>query len=143
MAGLEKKTRYRKGDNLELDRKFALSKKVNLFADKAYDNALSEKEAEALIKIWSKARSVPWNLTVEDVSTLVELYERIMEWRRLRRRSLGRVRKERARKKLRAAAKEGNAEALMKVESIKKADRVKSAKYLNEKQKRRDKVKKC
>ena len=48
---------------------------------------------------------------------------------------------DRARKKLQKAAKEGNVEALMKVESIRKADRVKSANYWKKKQKRQHKLK--
>ena len=59
MAGLEEKTRYRVGDTPELDEKFAQYKKVNLFAGLAYHEALSKKEAKALIKLWGKARRVP------------------------------------------------------------------------------------
>ena len=44
-------------------------------------------------------------------------------------------------KKLKDAAKEGDAKALMKVKSIKKADRVKAAKYWKVKQNLRDKIK--
>ena len=64
-----------------------------------------------------------------------------MEWRRWRTRELARLRKEKERKKLRDAAKEGDAKALMKVKSIKKADRVKAAKYWKVKQNLRDKIK--
>ena len=56
-------------------------------------------------------------------------------------RELARLRKEKERKKLRDAAKEGDAKALMKVKSIKKADRVKAAKYRKVKQNLRDKIK--
>ena len=138
MKGLKEKTRYRKGDNVELDKKFALCKKVNLFAGQAYHDALTYNESKALIKLWSKARNVPWSLYVQEVSTLVKFYEQIMHCRRSRRRELARIRKEKARRKLRDAAKEGNAKALKKVKSIKKADRVKSAKYLKVKKKLRD-----
>ena len=64
-----------------------------------------------------------------------------MGWRRWRTRELARLRKEKERKKLRDAAKEGDAKALMKVKSIKKADRVKAAKYWKVKQNLRDKIK--
>ena len=67
----------------------------------------------------------------------MKFYERIMHWRRSRRRELAQIR-EKARRKLRDAAKEGNAQALMKVKSIQKADRVKSAKYWKLKKKLRD-----
>ena len=62
MIGFNKQTLYKRGDNPELDKKFELFKKKNKFADDAYDDALSKKEAKTLIKVWSKARVVPWQL---------------------------------------------------------------------------------
>ena len=56
MKGLDEKTRYKVGDNPQLDRKFALYKKVNLFTGEAYHDALSQEEAKVLIKLWGKAR---------------------------------------------------------------------------------------
>ena len=143
MTGLGEETRYKKGVNVELDKKFALYKKVNLFTGNAYHDALSQKEAKVLIKLWTKARRVPWNLNVQDVSTLVEFYERIMHWRRNRKKEKARLRKEKARGRLRDEAKKGNSEVIMKLESIRKADRVKSEKYwkLKQKQRKADRVK--
>ena len=122
-------TRYNIGDNTELDEKFTPFKKVNVFAGLAYHNELSKEEAKTLIRLWGKARRVPRRLSVQEVSTLVEFYERILSWRRRRRRELIRIRNEKARGKLRDVAKEGNveAEALKKLRSIKKADVAKSA----------------
>ena len=65
-----------------------------------------------------------------------------MSWRRRRRRELTRIRNEKARRKLRDAAKEGNVEAVIKLRSIKKADVAKSAKYRKAKKELRDKMKK-
>ena len=135
MAVSDEKTRYRKGDNPELDKKFALFKKVNLFAGRAYHEALSKKEAATLIKVWNKARMVPKRLDVHEVSILVEFTEVILAWRENRTRELSRIGKERARLKLQDAVKKGCKEALIKVESVKKADRLKSAKYRSKKRK--------
>ena len=142
MRGLDEETKYRVGDNPELDEKFALYKKVNLFTGDAYHDELSEEEAKTLIKLWVKARRLPHRLDVQDVSTLVEFYERIIAWRKRRRRELTRLRNEKARIKLRNAAKEGNLEALMKLRSIRKADKAKSAKYRKMKKELRDEMKK-
>ena len=142
MALSDEKTRYRKGDNPEPDRKFALFKKVNLFVGAAYHNALSSKEADTLIKIWTKARMVPKRLDVNEVLILVEFTEVILAWRENRRKELSRIRKERARRKLKDAAMKGSREALIKVESIKKADKLKSAKYRRKKRKLGDKTSK-
>ena len=142
MTGVHNLTRYNIGDNTELDEKFTQFKKVNVFAGLAYHNELSKEEAKTLIRLWGKARRVPRRLSVQEVSTLVEFYERIMSWRRRRRRELTRIRNEKARRKLRDAAKEGNVEALKKLRSIKKADVAKSANYRKAKKEVRDKMKK-
>ena len=89
-----------------------------------------------MITVWGKARRVPRRLDVQEVSTLVEFYDRIISWRKRRRRDLTRLRKERSRRKLRDVAKEGDAKALLKLQSIKKADAKKSAKYRKVKDKR-------
>ena len=141
MPGPSKTTRYRVGDNPELDEKFKLYKKVNLFVGDAYHDELSKEEANTLIKLWGKARSFPRRPKVQDVLTLVEFYKRIID-RRKRRRELARLRKEKSRRKLRDAAKEGNVEALLKVGAIKKADVANSAKYRKAKKELRDKMKK-
>ena len=76
-----------------------------------------------MIKLWGKARRLPHRLDAQDVSTLVEFHERIIAWRKRRRRELTRQRNEKAQNKLRIAAKEGNLDALMKLRSIRKADK--------------------
>ena len=59
MGEPNKKIRYRRGNNRELDKKFALFKKTNLFAGSAYDDALAKNEAATLRKVWSKYRRLP------------------------------------------------------------------------------------
>ena len=132
--------RYRKGNDPKLDEKFALFKKVNIFAGGAYDDALSKKEAATLLKVWSKSRILPKKLYVHEVLTLVKFTEVILAWRRNRRREVARLRKERARRKLRIAASKGNKEAILKVESIKKADKLRSANDRKKKRKLREKT---
>ena len=135
MAVSDEKTRYRKGDNPELDKKFALFKKVNLFTGDAYNEALSQKEAAKLIKVWTKARMVPKRLNVHEVLILVEFTEVILTWRENRDRELSRRRKEKARRKLKDDVRKGSRKALRKVESIKKADKLRSANYRKKKRK--------
>ena len=142
MTGADENIRYRRGDNPDLDKKFTLSKKINLFAGNAVANALSETEAETLVQLWRKARYKPWKLEVNEVSNLVAFYEIIVEWRKNRKRELTRIRNERARKKLQDAAKKGDSQAVTKLDSIKKADALKSAKYRKIKRKLRDKTRK-
>ena len=142
MAGSDENIKYRKGDNPELDKKLELYKKSNLFAGNAAVEALSDKEADTLVELWRKARYVPRKLTVHEVSSLVKFSEILFEWRRNKRREQTRLRKEQARRKLREAAKKGNREAVLKLESIKKADVLKSAKYRKMKCELRDKTKK-
>ena len=55
--------------------------------------------------------------------------EKILAWRRSHKREKARLRVERARKKLKEAARNGDANAVRKVESKKKADVLRSAKY--------------
>ena len=139
---LDEKTRYKIGRDPELDKKFALYKKVNLFTGKAYHDALSQKEAKVLIKLSRKAEMVPWRLKVLDVLIIVEFYDRIIGWRKKRRKELARIRKERARLKLREAAKEGNADAILKLRLVKKADAAKSANYRKKKRELRKNMRK-
>ena len=72
---------------------------------------------------------------------MVEFYDRIISWRKRRRRELTLLRKERSRRKLRDTAKEGDAKALLKLQSIKKVDSEKSAKYRKVKEELRERKK--
>ena len=132
---------YRKRQNPELDNKFELFKRANLFAGDAVDNALSQKEVDRLIKIWCKYRRAPWKLKVGEVSTLVQFTEKIFAWRRNRRRELKRVWAKEARRKLRVQANGGNVNAVRKLKSVKKADKIKSSNYRKMKRKVRNNTK--
>ena len=127
---------YRKGENKELDLRYSQYKKVNLFAGRAYDEALSPGEANTLIELWNKEQKLPWTLTVKDVTKLAEFTEKILFWRRSDRRENARLRMERVREKLKEAAKNGDENALRKVKRKRKADAVRSA--ANRKRKRKE-----
>ena len=127
--------RYRKGENKELDFKYSRYQKVNLFAGRAYHEALSSEEANALIKLWNKERKLPWTLTTHDVIKLAEFTEKIDIWRRSDRREKARMRIEESREKLREAAKNGDASAVRKIKRNKKANALRSAAYRKRKRK--------
>ena len=127
---------YRKGENKELDLRYSKYTKVNLFAGRAFHEALSSEEADTLIKLWNKEQKLPWTLTVKDVTKLAEFTEKIIFWRRSNRRENERLRMERVREKLKEAAKNGDENALRKVKRKRKADAVRSA--ANRKRKRKE-----
>ena len=127
---------YRKGENKGLDLRYSLCKKVNLFAGRPYDEALSPGEANTLIELWNKEQKLPWTLTVKDVTKLAEFTEKILFWRKSDRRENARLRMERVREKLKEAAKNGDENALRKVKRKRKADAVRSA--ANRKRKRKE-----
>ena len=127
---------YRKGENKGLDLRYSQYKKVNLFAGRAYDEALSPGEANTLIELWNKEQKLPWTLTVKDVTKLAEFTEKILFWRKSDRRENARLRMERVREKLKEAAKNGDENALRKVKRKRKADAVRSA--ANRKRKRKE-----
>ena len=126
---------YRKGENRELDLRYSQYKKVNLFAGRAYDEALFPGEANTLIELWNKEQKLPWTLTIKDVTKLAEFTEKILFWRRSDRRENARLRMERVREKLKEAAKNGDENALRKVKRKRKADAVRSAAYRKRKRK--------
>ena len=110
---------YKKGRNPTLDKKYEEYKKINVFAHSAADKALSEKENDMLVKLWCKFRARPWKMYTQEVSTLVELSERVTAWRKNRKREKTRIRNERRRNKLRDAAENGDAAAVTKLQKMK------------------------
>ena len=111
---------YRKGENKQLDLRYSKYKKVNLFAGRAYHAALSQEEANTLIKLWNKEQKTPWSLKVDDVTKLAQFTEKILVWRRSDRKERARIRMEKSRKKLNEAAKNGDVNAIRKVKRKKK-----------------------
>ena len=87
MAEAEQTNRYYcKGENPDLDKKYAQYKKLNIFAGLAVDNALSDKEGDILVKLWCKERLNPQKLYVHEVVALVKFSKMILQWRRNKRR---------------------------------------------------------
>ena len=108
--------------------RYSQYKKVNLFAGRAYHAALSQEEANTLIKLWNKERKTPWSLKVDDVTKLAQFTEKILVWRRSDRKERARIRMEKSRKKLNEAAKNGDVNAIRKVKrKKKKTDALRSA----------------
>ena len=67
MSGSDEALLYKKGLNKELDKKVRMYKKISVWSGPARSEALTEEE----IKIVRKEKQTPWNLSVQDVSTLV------------------------------------------------------------------------
>ena len=67
MSGSDEGLLYKKGLNKELDKKVRMYKKISVWSGPARSEALTEEE----IKIVRKEKQTPWNLSVQDVSTLV------------------------------------------------------------------------
>ena len=109
---------------------------MNIFAGRAFDEALSKKEAETLIRVWSKQRKTPWRLNVQEVTMLVKFTDRILDWRRNIQREFTRLRVEKLRKKLGDAVENGDANAKRKVEKIRKAKALRYKKYRKDMRKR-------
>ena len=99
MSSSEKRVRYQKGVNLELDEKFQEYKKKRLFQGYSYMYALSQKEVDLMIKLWKRERTKPNRLSFNDVSKLVEFTARIEECRNCQKREKTRQRVERSREK--------------------------------------------
>ena len=129
MRGSDESDLYKKGQNLTLDKRYSVYKKMNVFAGDGVDEALSDEEGNLLVKLWIKEVKAPWKMLIKDVSTLVDLTERVTAWRRNRRREKARIRNERRRKKLRDAASNHDAGAVEKLGKIRKADALYSANY--------------
>ena len=137
MTDSNMKDLYEKGRNPKLDMKYAQYEKVNLFAGRAADEALSEMEGSTLIRLWRKQTQSPWKMNVQEVTDLVALTDKILSWRRNVQRERTRIRVERVRKKLRESGENGDTKALRKAMKIKKADALRSAKYRKRKRKKK------
>ena len=131
------KNLYEKGRNPKLDIKYAQYEKVNLFAGRAVDEALSDMEGNTLVRLWMKQRKSPWRMNFQEVTDFVAYADKILTWRRKSRRERTRVRVERLRKRLREAGESGDAKALRKIKKIKKAAAVRSTDYRKRKRKKK------
>ena len=124
---------YKKGQNSILDEKFRVYKKTSVWSGQAVNEALSQEEVKIMIIIWKREQRTPWKLTVHDVSTLPEFTTRSISYRKMMVKEKSRQRKERERKKVHDALKNGDKEAIRKLEGKKKRDREYSARYYKRK----------
>ena len=97
---------YKKGEFITLDKRWEKYKRKHIFTGNAWSQALSEGEADNLIKIWSKKRLKPKQLTFGEVQTYVELSEKICDYRYRAKLEKTRQRMAQHRKKKKAAAKQ-------------------------------------
>ena len=123
MSKSSKTLLYKKGQNSILDEKFSVYKKTSVWSGLAVNEALTQEEVEIMIILWKREQRTPWKLTVHDVSTLADFTTRIISYRKRMVKEKSRQRKERERKKVRDAAKNGDKEAMRKIEGKKKRDR--------------------
>ena len=124
---------YKKGQNSILDEKFRVYKKTSVWSGQAVNEPLSQEEVKIMIIIWKREQRTPWKLTVHDVSTLAEFTTRIISYRKMMVKEKSRQRKERERKKVHDAAKNGDKEAIRKLKGKKKRGREYSARYYKRK----------
>ena len=109
---------YVQGRDGKLDRKYSEYKKLSLWSGPALGRALKDQEASSLIDVWNKDQRTPWRLTFQDVSSLVELSDRICLFRKNMKREKARLRKEKCEK---ICAMQREKEMLMQAEKFKKS----------------------
>ena len=78
-------------------------------------------EFQAFGTLWRRERLGFWPMTVDDVSMLIGIGNRIRAWRAYAKKKGSSKRMARARKNLRKAAKDGDSAALRKITRVKKA----------------------
>ena len=113
---------YYKGEVETLDKKQEKYKNKQIFVGDAWSEALTDKEVDNLADIQKKKRIKPRKLTFAEVSTYVELSEKIIDYRKRVKREAARFRKMRSRDKLTKAAKAGNRNAIKRIKAIKKTN---------------------
>ena len=96
---------------------------------------MREEEVHSLVDPWKKDLRTPWKLTVHDVSTLVDLSERISLFRMNMKREKARLRKEGSRKKNVQGSERRKSKGGHKNRKMKKTDRKRLAKYYKLKKK--------
>ena len=123
MSRLRSNLRYVKGVYHHLDKKWSKYKKLRVFSGDAWSEALTEEESDNLADMWRKKRHKPWKLTFREVSTYVELTERIVDYRKRAKREKERLRKHRSIQKIKAAAEQGVSSAITRIKTLKKYNR--------------------
>ena len=120
MIGPDKDELYKKGRDPILDKRYMQYKKLKIFAGDAVNEALSDKEGDMLVTLWCKENVKPWRMTTQEIKQIVEFSERVIFWRKNRRREKTRIRVVRLRKKVRNAANNGDVGAAKKTAEYEK-----------------------
>ena len=122
MSGLTEQMIYKKGENVVLDRELERYRKLQVWRGNAINEVFKDDdEFQAFGQLWRRERLGFWKLTVDDVSMLIEIADRIRAWRADAKNKGSSTRMARARKKLRKAAKNGDFAAMSKVTRVKKS----------------------
>ena len=124
---------YKKGVNVELDRELERYKKMRLQRGNAINEVFTDDEFDTFGQLWQKERQGSRELSVSDVSKLLEFAKRIRTYRAVAEKETCRKRVGRARKKLRKAAKDGDSEAVLKLKRVKKSAKKRAAKSFERK----------
>ena len=90
-------------------------------------------EFQAFGKLWRRERLGFWPMTVDDVTMLIGIGDRIRVWRAHAKKKGSSKRMARARKNLRKAAKDGDSAAMSKITRVKKSSKKRWVKYVERK----------
>ena len=123
MSGVYSDLPYMICQHKHLDEQWARYRTVRVFNGDAWRAAITQKEEDVLLQIWRKKKLNPWTLTFREVSTWVELAGKITEYRKRVQRENARLGKYKSRERLKAAARQGNQKAKMKIEATKKSNK--------------------
>ena len=72
-------TIYRKGEDANLDKAYSRYKRMRLWSDGAVNEALTQQEANTLLKLWKKEKFKPRMLSLEDIQNLVNFASHILK----------------------------------------------------------------
>ena len=78
MSGLNEKRIYKKGENAALDRELERYRKLRVWSGDAINEIFNDDdEFQAFGQLWRKERQGFWKLTVDDISMLIGIADRI------------------------------------------------------------------
>ena len=123
MIGYDPTALYKEGICESLDEKFREYRKTRMWQGMAVNYALTEKEVDVMAELWRKQRQTCWKMTFHEVSTLIEFKDRIIAWRRNKKREQTRQRMERLRTKRKTTAMQGIKKTIKKSKGNKKHGR--------------------
>ena len=112
MMNASNETIYRKGEDANLDKAYSRYKRMRPWSGGAVNVALTQQEANTLLKLWKKEKFKPRMLPVEDVQNLMNFASHIRFYRGRVKTEQARRRKERSTAKLRKVARSRDGEEI-------------------------------